>query len=121
MELIKKSERKTKIQDAFNTWKQLGATFENEGRYMKWKEVSNGRMAVKFDIYKVRVVNKNFNLDSTFYVFSDTLDRMALSDDKVDWGEICTWLKEHGYKTEKDFYIQDQGMSEEAYEEWCNA
>lgn len=120
MELIKKSERKTKIQNAFNTWKQLGATFEDEGRYMKWKEVSNGRMTVKFDVWKVRVVNKEFNIDSTFYVFSDTLDRMAFNGE-VTWGEVSAWLKEHGYKTEKDFYIQDQGMSEEAYEEWCNS
>lgn len=120
MELIKKSERKIKVQNAFNTWKTLGATIENEGRYMKWKEVSNGRMSVKFDIYKVKVVNKDFNLNSVFYVFSDTLDRVAFSD-CASWGEVSDWLKKYGYKTEKDFYIQDQGMSEEAYEEWCNS
>ena len=120
MELIKKSERNLKTQDVFNTWKALGATFENEGRFMKWKEVSNGRLAVKFDVYKVRIVNKDFNIDTTSYIFSDTLDRIAFNG-YASYGEICDWLKEHGYKSEKNFYIEEQRMSEESYNEWCNA
>lgn len=116
--LLKKSERTVRTQDAFNTWKALGVTFQNKGRFMKFKNVPNGRMSVKFDVYKVRIVDKKFNLDSTFYIFSDTLDRIAFNG-YVSWGEVCDWLKEHGYKTEKDFYVEEQGMSEEAYEAWC--
>jgi hypothetical protein len=118
IELLKKSERTLRTRDAFETWKALGATIQSQGRFMKWKNISRGRISVKFDIYKVRIVNEKFNLDSTSYVFSDTLDRIAFNG-SVSYDEVYDWLEKHGYKKEKDFYIEEQGMSEEAWEAWC--
>ena len=124
MELIKKAERTVKAGNAFTNYKSLGAKIENIGRFMKWKDVSTGitkgRISVKFDVYKIDLVNKDFNLDEHFFVFSDTLDRVAFSGN-VELSEVNNWLKEHGYKTEKNFYVEEQGMSEEDYNEWCNA
>ena len=112
MELFKKSERIIKTSVLIKSMKANGAEFENLGEFMKWKELADGsRLSVSMTLYQVKA-NSN-----KCYFFSDSLGRMA-SPMVVDRKEAVDWLKNHGYKTTHDFYIEDYGMSEETWKEW---
>ena len=123
--LIKKDERKLHYGNTLNSYKKnFGAVLQSKGRYMKHKEFDYGAIkgtkTVHLDICYVEIKNEQFGIDDKFYVVGDTLGRICFSGE-ADFNEIKNWLNEKGYKTEKQFYIEEEGMSPEDYEEWCNA
>lgn len=120
MELIKKSERNVNVESALKTYRQIGADIKSKGRFMKWKDCPNGRMSVHLDVYIVSIDSDELKAHGQWYVLGDTLGRMAYSG-QDNWTDIQNWLSSKGYKTEKDFYTQDYGMTEESYQEWCEA
>lgn len=111
MKLLKKSERTINAKKALTTYKKIGFTVENLGEFRKWKELPDGRIAVKMTVYKVE------NEDCTAYFLEDILGRFAC-EAVTDAKEVFDWLKEKGYKTDKEFYLNDYGMDEETWEEW---
>lgn len=113
MKLIEKAKRTIRTQDYFNNLKILGANIVNKDEYKKWKQLSDGKMSVTLTVYKV-----NFqSVQDGFFVISDTLGKVAFND-RIEEKEIIKWLEEKGYKTEKEFHLEN-GMSEELYDEWC--
>lgn len=113
MKLIEKAKRTIRTQDYFNNLKILGANIVNKGEYKKWKQLSDDKMSVTLTVYKV-----NFqSVQDEFFVISDTLGKVAFND-RIEEKEIIKWLEEKGYKTEKEFHLEN-GMSEELYDEWC--
>lgn len=114
--VTKSADRLIKTQIFINSVK-TGAPqiqFKTIDRFIKWKELDGGsKVSVKFDLIRL------YNTDNkaTAYILSDSLDRLACIA-HPDLEEIRTWLTKHGYKPEKDFYIQDYGMSEETWNEW---
>lgn len=111
MKLYKMSERTIKATPMLAAYRASGFKTTDMGRWCKWKELDYGRIQVKFDVY--RVVNDMI----TVYLMCDSLDRVAapMTESKE---EVLGWLKEHGYKPEKQWYIEDYGMDEETWEEW---
>lgn len=111
MKLYKKSERLFKTAATLKSFRAIGFTTKHIGEWDRWKEIENGRLQVKIDVYEV-VGN-----GMTCYFVSDTLGRVA-SAMVTDLQEVMDWLKEHGYKTDKQWYMEDCGMSEELWKEW---
>lgn len=111
MKLFKKSER---FMDAAGTRKALretGYTVKEIGEFCKWKEIEKGRMQVSLTIWEAK------GNGSTFYMVEDTIGRVAaqFNPDKAD---VMNWLKDHGYKPVKQWYIEDTGMTEETWNIW---
>lgn len=118
MNLLKKSERMLKAQDIIKTYKTLGMTHSNLGTYCKWKELSiGGQLQVSLTIHKFSGNPVLTNGAEAIYFLEDALGRVAcqIISDKQ---EVMSWLKEHGYKTEKRWYIEDYGISEETWKAW---
>ncbi len=114
MKMIKRSERTIKARHMIAGFKNFGGESKLIGEYSKWKELSDGsRLQVSYEIYSVSGVANS----QTFYFMSDVLGNVA-SVATYDLGEVLEWLKNHGYKTTHDWYIQDYGMSEEVWQEW---
>lgn len=111
MKLYKKSERLLKTAATLKSFRAIGFTTKHIGEWDRWKELEDGRIQVKIDIYEV-VGN-----GMTCYFASDTLGRVA-SAMITDLQEVMDWLKEHNYKPDKQWYMEDFGMSEELWNEW---
>ena len=115
MKLYAKAERTIRTNVMLSAFKKADFTVRRIGEWDKWKELSiGGRLQVKMTVYEIK------NDMITAYLLSDTLERVAapLADSKQ---EVLDWLKEKGYKPEKQWYMQDYGMSEETWNEWNNA
>ena len=104
MTLDKKADRFVKADALVNEMRAF-AKVTDLGRFMRWKEISTGRISIKFDIYEV----------NGKCIMSDTLGMVASMGETKE--TVMEWLKEHGYVPEKDFYMAN-GMTEEAWEEW---
>ena len=112
MELKKKADRILKVQGMTKALKQTGAgTMRNLGTYCKWKNLPDGQLQVKMTIYEVKYS------EGTAYFMADTLDRICTSLNS-DLDDMRGWLREHGYKTEKKWYLEDYGMDEDTWNEW---
>ena len=112
MKLYKKAERKTTTRIMIKALKAVGYTTRNIGTWCKWKDLTDGgRYQAKLTIYEVE------NEDGKAYLVSDALEHVAapINPNKK---EVLDFLKEHGYKTEKKWYLEDYGMSEETWNEW---
>ncbi len=112
MKLFKKAERVLKVNNAIAAFKGNGFTVKEVGTWCKWKDLGDyGLLQVKMDVYEVK------NDTMTFYIIGDSLDRVAapVIENKK---EIMDWLKEHGYKTEKKWYMEDYGMDESTWNYW---
>lgn len=112
MKLFKKSERNLKISNMIKAFKACGDTVRNIGTWCKWKDLQDmGQLQVKMTVYEVKVDGM------TVYMIGDSLDRVAapIIENKK---EIMDWLADHGYKTEKRWYIEDYGMSESDWNYW---
>lgn len=126
MELIKKSERKLHLANTLDKYRTMFDSVKvvSKGRYLKKKDydhgVMKGKLTVHLDIYYVELDSNKLNFHDKMYMIGDTLGRICFMGD-VDFSEIKNWLDEKGYMTEKDFYLNVEGMSAEDYEEWCNA
>lgn len=112
MKLYKKADRNTKTQDFLRIFKDTGFATQNIGEWKKWKELPDGRLSVSMTVYEIK---KDDQVQG--YILSDTLQRVACPI-TLDKQEVMDWLKEKGYKTAKEWYLQDYGMTEEAWEEW---
>lgn len=112
MKLYAKENRMVQASDMLNAMREAGYETKHIGEWDRWKELRvGGRLQVKIDVYEIK------NEMMTAYLVSDTLGKVAapLTEDKQ---EIMDWLKEKGYKTDKQWYLEDYGMDEEAWEEW---
>jgi hypothetical protein len=112
MKLYKKSERKMNIYDFKKAMKAGGFEAKSIGEYRKWKELHDGRVSVRMTIYEISRGGV-----AEGYVLADVLDRVACQI-ILNKQEVLDWIKEHGYKTDKQFYMEDMGMSEELWNEW---
>lgn len=115
MKLLKKSDRHMKSWDMVKAMKVVGGDGKDLGRWCKWKEVHDGRLQVKMDIFELVQPD-----GVKFYILSDSLDRVACPI-VTDKNEVLSWLKEHGYKPEKQWYMEEAGMTEELWNEWNSA
>lgn len=116
MKLWKKSERTRIVSKLLAGFRTAGMTTQNIGRWMKWKELRDGeRLSVHIDVYELR-----WNGQLQGYIISDTLGRQAC-EMVSDKSEVLNWFAEHGYKPEKQWYLEDGGMDEETWEAWNNA
>ena len=113
MKLYKKSERTIKTEPMLSAYREGGFETTNIGTYCKWKELQDGRVQVKMTVYKVAGA-------MTVYMMSDTLGRVAAPMTE-DLDEVKAWLTEHGYKPEKQWYMEDYGMDEETWNAWNGA
>lgn len=111
MTIIKKSERNLKARHLIAGLKDSGNTVKEIGKFSKWIEVYNGKLQWSNTLYEIEADGK------TAYFLVDSLGWVAcvINPDKND---VMDWLKNHGYKTEKDWYIEDYGMSEETWNAW---
>lgn len=112
MKLYAKDERKAETSSMLKVMRECGYSTKHVGEWDRWKEMSiGGRLQVKIDVYEVK------NDVITAYLVSDTLGRVAapLTEDKQ---EVMDWLEDKGYKTDKQWYMEDYGMDEETWEEW---
>lgn len=112
--VIKYADRFTKTQTFINSVKTAAPQiqFNTIGRFIKWKEQDDGsKIYGKFDLIRFYCPDNK----TTSYILSDTFNLLACVA-HPDLEEIYTWLIEHDYKAEKDFYIQNYGMNEET----CN-
>ena len=111
--ILKKSERSLKSNEMIRMFKQLGYSIKNLGEYDKWKDLSDGgRLQVKITVYKITDTEGKI-----FYMMVDTLGRI-MNQFTQDKNEVFDWLKEKGYKPEKQWYLEDYGMSEETWNAW---
>ena len=121
LQLLKRKERVLKVSTFLQTMRQMQAETKEIGEYTKWKELSDGsRLSVSVTVYKVTVDTRKFGGDKINVCYS-MKDSLGFEMQKVlteDLEEIKTWLKEKGYKTTKQFYLEDCGMNEETWEEW---
>lgn len=113
LEIIKVSERKMKASEYFSVFRKCGWKTNHLGEYDKWKDLSDGgRLQVKINVYEI--IDNN---EKKSYAMVDTLGRI-MNPFVLDKEEIYNWLKEKGYKPDKQWYMEDFGMSEELWEEW---
>ena len=112
MKLLKKSERKMHRDRYAIAMKAGGMELKRVAEFKKWKELHDGRVSVSLTIHEI-----TFHGQTQGYILTDSLERVA-TQIILNKQEIVEWLKEHGYKTDKDFYREDMGMSEETWEEW---
>ena len=111
MKLFKKSERTIRTDVYLANMRKIGFKTKLVGEYKKWKELRDGgRVSLTMNVYKLE------NEDMICYLISDTFGMNAspLTEEIVD---INDWIKAHGYKPVKDFYLDD-GMDEETWAEW---
>lgn len=116
MEYIKRKDRVLKA-SCFNAGvKSVDGTVKTLGEYSKWHNLKNdiGRIQVKMDIIEVYIPSSEVK---KVYYLKDELGYMA-SIVCGDLKEVKQWLADHGFKTIKDWYIEDNGMSEETWKIW---
>lgn len=116
MEYIKRKDRVLKA-SGFNAGiKSVDGTVKTLGEYSKWHNLKNdmGRIQVKMDIIEVYIPSAEVK---RAYYLKDELGYMA-SIVCGDLKEVKQWLTDHGFKTIKDWYIEDNGMSEETWKIW---
>lgn len=111
MKFWKNSERLVKGGVFRKSIKDMGGQVKEIGEYSKWVDVAHGRIQNKITVYEL---NGTFQ---TMYLLCDNLDR-AVCEMQTDKEEVMGYLKEHGWKTTKDWYIEDCGMSEETWNVW---
>lgn len=91
-----------------------GAVTGTHGEYTRGINLSNGsKVSEQLTIksYDARPVGGNL-----VYVLVDNFDMWA--SDTATLEEIKAFLKDNGFKTTHDWYVQDNGMSEETWQEW---
>ena len=112
MKLYAKSERTISTSRLLDTFRSGGCKVGKVGEWCKWKEIyDGGKVQLKMTVYEVKTGIL------TAYLISDTL-RMVAAPMVECKQEVLNWLKEHGYKPEKQWYIEDYGMSEETWDAW---
>lgn len=116
MKLYKKSERHMRAESCLEGFRKFGMTTASIGRWKKWKELRDGgRVSVHIDVFELKDKNQVQG-----YLIGDTLGKVA-APIVLDKQEVLDWLKDKGYKTEKQWYLEDNGMDEETWDEWNNA
>lgn len=115
MELLKKSDRIISRAAMVKGLRASGCEVKEIQEYCKFKNVYRGKIEVKLCLHEVIVAN-----GCVFYLLSDSLDNIC-TQILIDLDDIKIWLNEHGYKKDKQFYVEDCGMSEDLWNEWNNA
>ena len=117
MNLTKKADRILNASSAIKTYKRLGMTHKNLGEFCKWKDLRDGgRMQVKMIVHQMSGDKELIGAERIWFL-EDSLGRVACQM-QTDKAEVTNWLKEHGYKPVKQWYMEDYGMSEETWNEW---
>ena len=116
MTLTKKADRVLPVRAFIACLRSNGMEIVNLGDFRKWKELRDGsRLSVKLTLYRASASN-----GKAAYFFSDSLDRIACAVNP-NLEEMTAFLRDHGYKSDHDFYVEDYGMTEESYREWNSA
>lgn len=113
MKVYAAEERRVKVAQMLAGLRATGFTTKEVIEARKWKELSEGgKMTVRVRVYELTCET------GTFYVMSDTLDRV-MSGYEEDLNAIVQWLNENGFYTDaKEFYQKEMGMTEDTWEEW---
>ena len=114
MKYYKFNERVMDHSTAVNTCKAMGGKVGTHGEYTKWINLSRGNKVseqLTIKSYDFRSVGGALG-----YVLVDNFGMWA--SDSATLEEIKAFLKDNGFKTTHDWYVQDNGMSEETWNEW---
>ena len=113
MKYYKRSERCLKASAINKAIEEVcGTKAKTLEEYSRWKDLDNGsRIQVKFEIVRIKTDKV------TGYYLKDSLGFVA-SETTTDLKDVKEWLKSHGFKTTHDWYIEDNGMSEETWNAW---
>ena len=112
MKLYKRADRIMRIGDFAKAMRATGVELKELQEYRRWKDLPDAKISVKLAIHEI-----THNGQKQGYVLEDTLGRVACQI-ILDKQEVLNWLKEHGYKKVKQWYLEDYGMDEETWEEW---
>lgn len=109
--IFKKSERNLNATQMLSVFRQMNYQTKHIGEFDKWKEANGIKYQAKINVYQINMDDK------IAYVMADNFDRFMnpFTEDKK---EIMNWLKEKGYKTDKQWYMEDCGMTEDLWNEW---
>lgn len=116
IEIIKMKDRTLDASLAFKAMRDCGWKTKHIGEFDKWKDSCNGvRRQAKVDLYEIITTDSK-----KAYVLVDTFGKVmhSLNPDKQ---EVMNWLKDNGYKKDKDWYIEDCGMTEDTWNKWNQA
>ena len=111
MRIVKKSERKLDMATYLSVMRKVGYATQKIGAWTKWQETASGQVQLKKTIYKV------WNDTAKAYIGEDNLGKVFF-DAEPSYEEVISWLTEHGYQTERDFYLNELGMDADAYAAW---
>lgn len=114
MKYYKFNERFVKHSIVAKTFKSMGGKVGTHGEYTRWINISRGaRVSEQLTIksYDLRSVGGSLG-----YALVDNFG--SLASDLVTIEEIKAFLKDNGFKTTHDWYVQDNGMSEDTWNEW---
>lgn len=112
MEIWKASERVVSGGVFRKAIREAGGIVKELGEFSKWANLVNGgRLQKTLTIYELG------GRGGKMYLVCDSLDR-AVCEMQFDKKEVFEYLKEHGWKTTKNWYMEDCGMSEETWNIW---
>lgn len=109
MEVFKMKESPCKGSSFIKALKSGGMEIKSLGKRMKWVNCYGGRIGASFEIWQC----KGRDVVSAFLVDGCGMLRTRLE----NVSDVLGWLKDHGYVTEKEFYLAN-GMTEETWNEW---
>lgn len=116
MVVYKMAERTLDAATALKAFRAGGWQTKEIGTFCKWKDGRFGsRYQAKVTAYEITTTDGR-----VAYVMVDTLDKI-MNPLEPDKATVMGWIKDHDYKPEKDWYIEDGGMTEEMWAAWNNA
>lgn len=114
MKYIKFNERVMSHTKMTKVFKEQGMVIGTHGEYTRWINLKYGNKVseqLTIKSYDGRSVGC-----SICYVLVDSFGMWA--SDLTTLEDIKAFLKANGFKTTHDWYVQDNGMSEETWKEW---
>lgn len=114
MKFFKFNERVMSHTKMAKVFKEQGIIVGTHGEYTRWINLQHGsKISEQLTIksYDARPIG-----GCLCYVLVDNWGKWA--SDLTTLEEIKTFLKDNGFKTTHDWCVQDNGMSEETWQEW---
>lgn len=95
----------------FKSLKEAGANVKRFPQLHKMVEKEYCSIEYRYNIYEIST-----QYGKTAVAFRDGLNRLQYQADNAK--ELIKFLMDKGYKTSKNFYTEEFGMSEEIWNEW---